>query len=213
MNVARTPVRSGPRRPSARRSGQPRDGGRVQRLRAALAIPRYGAPTRYRPPPTGYARLQWVGHRLTRLGLTPDYVVTLEVPGRRSGVLRRTSLILLPYHDGRHLVALAGESEWVRNVRAADGRAVLARAGRREAVVLEEVRGDDRVDVLHAYLWRDGRRSGDRRVAREADVYFGLDGEPDRDALRELAGRYPVFRVREDGDRHRSGATAPGARH
>lgn len=37
-------------------------------------------------------------------------------------MIRKTNLVLLE-HDGEgYLVALAGESEWVRNVRAAGGR-------------------------------------------------------------------------------------------
>lgn len=72
----------------------------------------------------------------------------------------------LLHHDReRYLVALAGESEWVRNVRAARGRAVLARKGRRWAVKLEELPVADRAGVLHGYLWRGGaavREQADR---------------------------------------------------
>lgn len=170
-------------------------GSRMRRWRGAVDIPRYGGKDRYRPPPPVYARLQWIGHLLTRLGATPGNVVTLEVPGRRTGVVRRTSLILLGHDDQEYLVALAGESEWVRNVRAAGGRATLTRSGRRRAVSLHELRTGDRAEVLQAYLWRGGRRPGNTRIAREADVYFGLAGEPGLDQLREVAPRYPVFRV------------------
>src|SRR5690606_8474851 len=113
----------------------------------------------------------------------------------RTGVVRRTSLILLDHDGQEYLVALAGESEWVRNVRAADGRATLTRAGRRRAVRLEELPVADRAEVLQAYLWRGGRRPGNRRIAREADVYFGLAGEPTLGQLRGVASRYPVLRV------------------
>ncbi|HET7518618.1 MAG TPA: MBL fold metallo-hydrolase, partial [Actinomycetes bacterium] len=82
-----------------------------QRRRQHL-VPRYSGSGRYRPPPRWYTRLQWLGFALTWLGLSPGYVITLEVPGRRSGVIRRTNLVLLN-HDGEHyLVALAGQSEW-----------------------------------------------------------------------------------------------------
>lgn len=168
---------------------------RLGRLRQAVDIPRYGGKAPYRPPPPVYTQLQWIAHLLTRLGATPSNIITLEVPGRRTGVARRTSLILLE-HDGQHyLVALAGESEWVRNVRAAGGRAVLTRSGRRRTVTLHELEVSDRAEVLHAYLWRGGRRPGNKRIAREADVYFGLRREPNLDQLRAVAPRYPVFRV------------------
>jgi hypothetical protein len=54
-------------------------------------------------------------------------------------VIRKTNLVLAE-HDGEgYLVALAGESEWVRNVRAAGGRVVLGRRGQRRAATLVEV--------------------------------------------------------------------------
>jgi deazaflavin-dependent oxidoreductase (nitroreductase family) len=182
-------------------------------LRHAFDIPRYGGSEPYRPPPPVYARLQWIGHLLTRLGATPSDVVTLEVPGRRTGSPRRTSLILLPHEDGHYLVALAGEAEWVRNVRAAGGRAVLARSGTRRAVALDELEVSRRAEVLHAYLWRDGRRPGNQHVAREADVYFGLRGEPDVQQLRAVAARYPVFRVVDATTPQPQGAHHEGEHH
>jgi glyoxylase-like metal-dependent hydrolase (beta-lactamase superfamily II) len=56
-----------------------------RRRRMQDFLPRHSGSERYRPPPRWYARLQWLGFALTRLGLSPGYVVTLKVPGRRSG--------------------------------------------------------------------------------------------------------------------------------
>src|SRR5690348_10827363 len=72
-------------------------------------------------------------------GILPDYMVTLEVTGRKSG--RTVSLpVAVAVVDGeRYLVSMLGENvNWVLNVRAAGGRAVL-RSGGREEVHLEEV--------------------------------------------------------------------------
>jgi deazaflavin-dependent oxidoreductase (nitroreductase family) len=195
-----------------RQLASPRDGEAGGR-RHALDIPRYGADEPYRRPPRVYARLQWIGHLLTGLGATPGDVVTLEVPGRRTGVPRRTNLILLPHDGSRYLVALAGGAEWVRNVRAARGRAVLARSGMRRTVTLDELEVTHRAEVLHAYLWRNGRRPAIRRVAREADVYFGLRGEPDVAQLRAVATRYPVFRVIDPSTREGPGIQREGDHH
>jgi deazaflavin-dependent oxidoreductase (nitroreductase family) len=140
-------------------------------------------------------RLHWLGFALTWLGLNPSQVVTLEVPGRRSGVIRRTSL-LLAEHDGTYyLVALAGESQWVRNVRAAGGRVVLARRRQRHAATLVEVPTQDRAPVIRAYMLRWGRRPGSAQVAREAGTYFGVGRDPTLAELASVADRYPVFRV------------------
>lgn len=137
----------------------------------------------------------WLGVALTWLGLSPRQVVTLEVPGRRSGVVRRTNLLLAD-HDGEHyLVALAGESQWVRNVRAAAGRVVLGRRRRRRAATLVEVPVMDRAPVIRAYLLRWGRRPGSTQVAREARDYFGVGADPTLAEIGSVADRYPVFRV------------------
>jgi deazaflavin-dependent oxidoreductase (nitroreductase family) len=82
-------------------------------------------------------RLQWLGPLLTGLGISPKDVITLAVPGRRSGVIRRTTMVRIAADGGHYLVALAGESEWVRNVRAAGGRVVIHRGQRRAATLVE----------------------------------------------------------------------------
>lgn len=81
----------------------------------------------------------------------PDRVAALEVRGRRTGA--RISLpVVIADHDGeRYLVSMLGENaNWVRNVRAANGRAVLLH-GRREQVVLEEVPAGERAPILRRY--------------------------------------------------------------
>jgi deazaflavin-dependent oxidoreductase (nitroreductase family) len=158
-------------------------------------VPRYSSSDRYRPPPRWYARLQWLGFALTWLGLSPRQVVTLEVPGRRSGVIRRTNLVLAEHDGGRYLVALVGESEWVRNVRAAGGRVVLARRRQRRAATLVEVPTQDRAPIIRAYLLRWGRRPGSAPVIREARDYFGVSSDPTLAEIASVADRYPVFRV------------------
>ena len=166
---------------------------RMQRL-----VPRYSGSGRYRPPPRWYTRLQWLGFALTRLGLSPSYVVTLEVPGRSSGVIRRTNLVLLDHDGQQYLVALAGESEWVRNVRAAGGRVVLGRRGRRRPATLVEVPVGDRAPIIRAYVLRAGRRAGSAPVVREAREYFGVRGDLTLAEIGSVADRYPVFRVVPD---------------
>ena len=69
-------------------------------------------------------------------GIGPKRLVTLEVRGRRTG--RRLSLpvVVAEYEGERYVVAMLGsEANWVRNVRAGNGAAVL-RHGRRERVRL-----------------------------------------------------------------------------
>ena len=107
----------------------------------------YKERVRYRPPRRCIARLNRLVGRLAALGLAPSDTVELEVPGRRTGKPRRVSLVWAEHQGNRYLVSLAGESEWVRNVRAADYRAQI-RHGRRQHVRLEEVPVGERAPIL-----------------------------------------------------------------
>ena len=55
----------------------------------------YRDPGTYRPPRRHIALLNRAVARLAALGLTPENTVCLEVPGRRSRRLRRTSLVVV----------------------------------------------------------------------------------------------------------------------
>ncbi|MFD1051832.1 nitroreductase/quinone reductase family protein, partial [Kibdelosporangium lantanae] len=74
--------------------------------------------------------------------IRPDRLLTLEVRGRSTGRVISFPVVVADYEGERYLVSMLGErANWVRNVRAAEGRAVL-RHGRREAVRLAEVDPD-----------------------------------------------------------------------
>lgn len=118
-------------------------------------------------------------------GVGPAYLVTLEVPGRRSG--RTVGLPLVTALSGgeRYLVSMLGEkSNWVGNVRAAGGHAAL-RHGRREHVCLEEVAPELRAPVLKAYL---GRAPGAR-------AHVPVHKDAPLAELEQVAHRFPVFRI------------------
>ena len=154
----------------------------------------------YRPPPALYRRLsRRLGPAATSLGVAPEDVITLEVPGRRSGVIRRTTMVRVAWDGGHYVVSLAGESDWVRNVRAAGGRVVIG-GRRRRAARLAEVPARQRAPVIRAYLLRWGRRRGSRAVAREARFYFGVGPDVSLEEIRGVAERYPVFSIQYEGD-------------
>jgi len=168
------------------------------RLRAALggvvAPVDYSGRTAYRRPPALYRHLQWLGWFLASHGWVPDFVVMLEVRGRRSGKVRRTVLVRTVHGGGEYLVALAGESEWVRNVRAAAGRAVI-RHGKPRKVTLVEMPADKRPPIIREYLCGTGRRAD----SREAERYFGLSAGPSLEEIRAIVERYPVFEIVDAG--------------
>lgn len=103
-------------------------------------------------------------------GLAPSRTVTLEVRGR-TGRTQRVPVVVARYKGERYLVAmLGGQASWVRNVKPAEGDALLHRH-RREAVHLEQVPGRDRAPILQEYLRLAPRGPGahPRRLARPAD--------------------------------------------
>lgn len=154
----------------------------------------YSARERYRRPSGWYRRLNWLGVALAAVGLVPRGVVALEVVGRRSGRPRRVAVVRTRHAGADFLVSLAGESQWVRNVRAAQGRAVIRRV-RARPVLLEEVSQADRAEVIAAYLRAGRERGGDGTVANQARFYFGIDPDADVDDIGAVTAYYPVFRI------------------
>ena len=122
---------------------------------------------------------------LSARGVGPDYLVTLEVPGRRSGRTVSLPIVVADVRGERYLVSMLGEGvNWVRNARAAGGDATL-RHGRREEVRLEEVAPERRAPVLKAYLGR----------APNARVHIPVDKDAPLTDFERVAGRFPVFRI------------------
>ena len=119
-------------------------------------------------------------------GIGPEYLVTLEVPGRRSGRIVSLPLVVATVDGERYLVSMLGEEvNWVRNVRAAGGEVALRR-GRREEVRLEEVVAPDlRAPVLKAYLERASNASAHMPIGKDAPLA----------EFERVAPRFPVFRI------------------
>jgi deazaflavin-dependent oxidoreductase (nitroreductase family) len=119
------------------------------------------------------------------LGIAPNYLATLEVVGRRSGLAIAFPLAMAVVDGQRYVVSMLGpDVAWVRNLHAADGRAVL-RHGKTERVRLEEIPVNERAPVLKAYI----------RKAPGARPHLGVDKDASLEELRAIAPRIPVFRV------------------
>jgi deazaflavin-dependent oxidoreductase (nitroreductase family) len=123
---------------------------------------------------------------LARLGISVWGSRTLAVRGRTSGEWRTVPVNLLQHEGIRYLVAPRGETQWVRNLRAA-GTGELRLGARREIFLAREIADADKPPILRAYL---------RKWAFEVHQFFrgvGADA-PDED-LERIAPGYPVFRV------------------
>src|SRR5260370_10617043 len=88
---------------------------------------------------------------LTNLGVSVRGSRILVVRGRKSGQIRTTPVNPLEIGGKRYLVAPRGETEWVRNLRAARGGEV--RLGRhREAIWGEDLSDELKPPILREYL-------------------------------------------------------------
>lgn len=118
------------------------------------------------------------------LGLLPRRWVRLEVRGRVSGRMTRFPLGMADVGGRWYLVSMLGECNWVANVRAAGGEAVLRRA-RARRVRLVEVPVAERAPVLRRYVQKvPGGRP-----------HVPVDRHEPLGAFLPVADRYPVFRV------------------
>jgi deazaflavin-dependent oxidoreductase (nitroreductase family) len=125
---------------------------------------------------------------LASVGWTPKQMITLEVRGRKTGEARSTVVNWVEYEGQRYLVSPRGETEWVRNVRAAGGEATI-RHGKREHVRLEELPATDRGPIIKAYLPKN---------AMATKAHFGVEPDAPLSEFERIAANHPVFRITEN---------------
>ncbi|HEV2462152.1 MAG TPA: nitroreductase/quinone reductase family protein [Ktedonobacterales bacterium] len=138
-------------------------------------------------------RPNWIAHLMNRVAAVlassgvanASGLVTLEVTGRTSGRPVSLPLVMVVVDGHRYLASMLGDDvQWVKNVRAAGGRAVL-HSGGREEVCLEEISAERRAPILQAYLQR----------APGARPHMPVDKDAPLADFERIAPAYPVFRV------------------
>jgi deazaflavin-dependent oxidoreductase (nitroreductase family) len=105
---------------------------------------------------------------------------TLTVRGRRSGLPITTPLAPFDFEGARYLVGGGGETQWVRNLRAA-GEGQLRIGGKHQDFRTVEIQGPERDRIVTAYRTSMGRRF---------ESYFKALPNP---------ADHPVFRVEPMG--------------
>ncbi len=92
---------------------------------------------------------------------------------------------MVTVEGNRYLASMLGENvQWVRNVRASGGQAVLCSGGREE-VRLEEIPIGQRAPILKAYL----------QVAEGARPHISMDKDAPLVEFEKIAPEFPVFRL------------------
>lgn len=129
---------------------------------------------------------------LTKAGISVWGSRVLAVRGRTSGEWRTTPVNVLTLDGTRYLVAPRGQTQWVRNLRAAGGGEL--RVGRRaDAFTASELADVQKPPVLREYL---------RRWKFEVGMFFaGVDADAPDAKLLEIAPGYPVFRISDEVSR------------
>jgi deazaflavin-dependent oxidoreductase (nitroreductase family) len=100
----------------------------------------------------------------------------VAIPGRRSGVMRVAAVMPVTVEGKKYVVSTRGDSDWVRNLRAA-GHGELRRGWGRKPFMAVEVSGPERERVVALYR---------RWIGREVNQYF--------DQLPDLVD-HPTFRL------------------
>ncbi len=131
---------------------------------------------------------RWVNRTMawwSGLGLPPKIQAALEVRGRASGRSRSIPVVIASVEGNRYLVSMLGQqSEWVKNVEAAQGDAVI-RQGSRQRVHLVPVLAAERAPILREYV----------RIATSGRTHFPLPVGAPLSEFEAIAERYPVYRI------------------
>ena len=109
----------------------------------------------------------------------------VTVRGRKSGKEYSTPFFLLELPDGRYWVSVLGETNTIKNARAA-GHVTVSRGATRDEVRLVEVPIESGLPFLHEYL-----TSNKSSMVR---TYFATPESTDEE-LRVLAQEHPVFKL------------------
>ncbi len=124
---------------------------------------------------------------LTKLGVSVWGSRVLRVPGRKTGEPRTTPVNLLTLDGTEYLVAPRGETQWVRNLRAAGGNGELLLGKRVQEFHATEIADDAKPDILRGYL---------KRWKAEVGVFFdGVSADSPAADVERIAPKHPVFKI------------------
>jgi deazaflavin-dependent oxidoreductase (nitroreductase family) len=125
--------------------------------------------------------------RLASMGISVYGTRLVCVKGRKTGQLRSTAVAPLSAGGQRYLVSPRGNTQWVRNLRAAGGEGELRLGRKVEPFTATELDDEAKPEILRAYL---------KRYAFEVGAFFdGVGAKSPESELQRIAPRHPVFRI------------------
>jgi hypothetical protein len=132
---------------------------------------------------------------LAEAGFSVAGTVAIRIRGRKSGKLRGVVVNLLTVDGRDYLVSPRGNTQWVRNARAA-GAIEIGPRWRRTEVPISEVADHDKPDLLKRYL--------DRWFWEVKGHVGGLTPKSSDAELAATAPSIPVFELRAKASKPRS---------
>jgi hypothetical protein len=140
--------------------------------------------TRYEPPGRIARTANTAIRRLAELGISIAGTQALAVYGRKTGKRRVVVVNLLTVNDRSYVVAPRGNTEWVRNAKAA-GIIEIGPRWRTNRTRVAEVADADKPDLLRRYL--------DRWYWQVKGHVAGLTPNSSYDELRAAAPSIPIL--------------------
>ena len=122
---------------------------------------------------------------LVGLGIGAKYNYLLETRGRKTGRTYTTPVNLTEIDGRLYLVAVRGETGWVRNARAA-GSISLRKGSAPLTFRVREIAVDARPPILKEFL---------ERYASQVQRFYPVPKGSPVEAFREMAPRAPVFEL------------------
>lgn len=136
---------------------------------------------------------------LIRAGVRIGTFAVLTVRGRKSGRPVNVPVVVFPYRGDDYLVASYGVVNWVRNLRASDGRAELRRGQVTEKISAVELPAEQAGPILQFSL-----HAGPPGIPRPIVLifrrffvlpYLDVDMTSSDEEFVQAARNHPVFRV------------------
>jgi deazaflavin-dependent oxidoreductase (nitroreductase family) len=121
---------------------------------------------------------------LIRLGLIGKPMYVLTVVGRKSGKPYSIPVSLVERDGQRWLVSPYGETNWVKNARAA-GKVTLTRTGHSETLHIQELSPEESAPILKTYIKRESMPR----------PYFDVEPDAPIEEFVAEAPKHPVFRL------------------
>ena len=120
--------------------------------------------------------------QMLRWNIAPKQTYLLSVRGRKTGKLYSLPVSLVEKEGKRYLVSPYGESNWVKNARAA-GEVSLQRSGKKEKLKIIEIGPKESAAVLKEYI----------KMERIVRPYFDVKPDDSLKAFEAETQLHPVF--------------------